>query len=93
MPLQLHVHQIPPVSRPVFQPPFFEVVQAEPDPPRTKPAGALFGGALVEDDLRSGRLVRPLKESVPLEYAYYIVHAAARPQRPQGKAFKEWLLV
>ena len=53
---------------------------------------ALFGGVLVETDLRCGRLVRPLKESLALDCAYHIVHTHNRAEWPRVKLFKAWLL-
>ena len=53
---------------------------------------ALFGSVLVQDDLRSRRLVRPFEEAVPMDYSYYVVHARAGAERARVKVFKEWLL-
>jgi len=53
---------------------------------------ALARSVLARPDLEAGRLVRPVPESVPAEYAYYIVHPAGVPLTRALAAFREWLL-
>jgi len=53
---------------------------------------ALARGALAQDDLNSGNLVRPFKLSLPVEYAYYLVCPEASADRPKVVAFRNWLL-
>jgi len=53
---------------------------------------ALGRSALVADDLASGRLVRPFKLSLPAGFAYYVVCPPHALQRPNIKAFRDWLL-
>jgi LysR family glycine cleavage system transcriptional activator len=48
--------------------------------------------ALAGPDLASGRLVAPLKISLPLKFAYYIVSGADTAERPDVIAFRNWLL-
>lgn len=48
--------------------------------------------ALAAADLASGRLVAPLKLSLPLKFAYYIVSGADTADRPDVVAFRTWLL-
>jgi len=43
-------------------------------------------------DLASGRLVAPLKISLPLKFAYYIVSGTDTADRPDVVAFRTWLL-
>jgi LysR family glycine cleavage system transcriptional activator len=53
---------------------------------------ALARGALAADDLAAGRLVRPFKLSLPVEFAYYIVCPETTADRPKVAAFRQWLL-
>lgn len=53
---------------------------------------ALIGSVIAEDDLKAGRLVRPLEETIPLTFAYYFVCAKSKAQLPRVVAFREWLL-
>ena len=53
--------------------------------------GVVLGrSALVADDLRAGRLVRPFSTSCP-QIAYYVAYPAQTPQRPKVRAFRDWL--
>lgn len=52
---------------------------------------ALARSVLARPDLEAGRLVRPVPESVPAEYAYYIVHPAGVPVTGALAAFRDWL--
>jgi LysR family transcriptional regulator, glycine cleavage system transcriptional activator len=55
--------------------------------------GVVLGrSALVADDLRAGRLVRPFKLSLPADLAYYIVYPTQAAERPKIQAFRDWLL-
>lgn len=47
--------------------------------------------SLVRDHLRTGRLVRPLKTSLPADYAYFTVTTEAGAQRPRVRVFLDWL--
>ena len=42
--------------------------------------------------LASGRLRRLPGPELPSRYAYYVVHPAHRPLRPEARAFADWLL-
>ncbi len=53
---------------------------------------ALGRTALVERDLAAGRLVAPFDISLPIEAAYYVVAPEQTADRPQIKAFREWLI-
>lgn len=53
---------------------------------------ALGTSVLVDDDQVTGRLIRPLAESVKSPYAYYLVCPEATRSRPKIKAFWDWAL-
>ncbi len=54
---------------------------------------ALARSVLAGDELEAGTLVRPFgDQSVPAEYAYYIVCPEDTANLPKIKAFREWLL-
>jgi LysR family glycine cleavage system transcriptional activator len=53
---------------------------------------ALGRGALVADDLATGRLVRPFALSLPASFAYYVVYPPRALHRPNVKAFRDWLM-
>ncbi|MEM7225999.1 MAG: transcriptional regulator GcvA [Pseudomonadota bacterium] len=53
---------------------------------------ALARSALAALDLAAGRLVRPLNEAVPAEFAYWIVCPKARAELPKIRRFTKWLL-
>jgi len=53
---------------------------------------ALGRTSLVAAELRDGRLVRPIGEAQPFEYAYYVIHRPQRASEPGIAAFREWLL-
>jgi LysR family glycine cleavage system transcriptional activator len=53
---------------------------------------ALGRSALVADDLAAGRLVRPFQLSLPAGFAYYLVYPPRALQRPNVKAFRDWLM-
>ncbi len=52
---------------------------------------ALARSALVEDDLKAQRLVRPFELSLPVEFAYYVVYPEEHLHRPKVKALRDWL--
>jgi LysR family transcriptional regulator, glycine cleavage system transcriptional activator len=55
--------------------------------------GVVLGrSALVADDLRAGRLVRPFSMSLPADLAYYVAYPAQTAQRPKVQAFRDWLV-
>jgi LysR family glycine cleavage system transcriptional activator len=55
--------------------------------------GVVLGrSALVADDLAAGRLVRPFELSLPADFAYYVVYPPRVLQRPDVKAFRDWLI-
>ena len=55
--------------------------------------GVLLGrSVLVADALAEGRLVRPVRASMPSDFAYYVVHPARRPLSPGADALRAWLL-
>jgi LysR family transcriptional regulator, glycine cleavage system transcriptional activator len=53
---------------------------------------ALARSALVTLDLAAGRLLRPLPQSLPADFAYWIVAPMATAGRPVLRRFREWLL-
>ncbi len=52
---------------------------------------ALASGLLVADDLRGGRLTRPLDVGIPSDFAYYVVRPPARPATRYLRVFQNWL--
>jgi LysR family transcriptional regulator, glycine cleavage system transcriptional activator len=55
--------------------------------------GVVLGrSALIADELAAGRLVRPFALSLPADFAYYAVYPPRVLQRPNVKAFRDWLL-
>jgi LysR family transcriptional regulator, glycine cleavage system transcriptional activator len=55
--------------------------------------GVVLGrSALVADDLRAGRLVKPFTLSLPSDLAYYVVCPTQTAERPKVRAFRDWLL-
>lgn len=54
--------------------------------------GVVLGrSALVADDLKAGRLVKPFSVSLPADLAYYVAYPAQTSQRPKVQAFRDWL--
>jgi LysR family glycine cleavage system transcriptional activator len=53
---------------------------------------ALSAGALVEDDIAAGRLVRPFDIFLPTDFGYYLVMPPERADRPKIAAFRRWIL-
>ena len=54
--------------------------------------GVVLGrSALVGDDLRAGRLVRPFSMGLPADLAYYVAYPVQTAQRPKVRAFRDWL--
>ena len=57
-------------------------------------AGAGVGlavGTIAHDDLASGRLVRPIPESIELGNGYWLLLDTAAADRPEVQAFRAWL--
>jgi LysR family transcriptional regulator, glycine cleavage system transcriptional activator len=52
---------------------------------------ALVRNTYADDDLRSGRLVRPISIQWPTNFAYYAVSTAQALQRPAVAHFRDWL--
>ena len=52
---------------------------------------ALAADVLVADDLAAGRLVRPFKLSVPVDFGYYIVCPEEKAKERKVAAFAAWL--
>jgi LysR family glycine cleavage system transcriptional activator len=52
---------------------------------------ALARTLLADDELRSGRLVRPFAQEIPMEHAYWIAAPPERMGRPKVRAFRDWL--
>lgn len=52
---------------------------------------ALGRTTLVEDYLLKGRLIRPLHDARPADYAYHIVTSQAGSKKPRVQAFINWL--
>ncbi len=53
---------------------------------------ALARSALAALDLADGRLVRPLADAIPADFAYWIVCPPATAERPKIARFRDWLL-
>lgn len=53
---------------------------------------ALIGSVVAEDDLKAGRLIRPLDHTIPMEFAYYFVCTKAKARQPRVQSFRTWLL-
>lgn len=54
---------------------------------------ALIASALIADDLKSGRLIRPFPDEVnqQTQFCYYLVYPESHLQRPKVIAFKNWV--
>jgi len=52
---------------------------------------ALGRQQMTDEDLESGRLVRPFDISVPVDYAHYLVYPQGALARPKVKAFRDWV--
>ena len=53
---------------------------------------ALARSVLADDEIASGRLVRPFDVDVPAEFAYYLAYPEESAGRPDVAAFREWIL-
>ena len=53
---------------------------------------ALAKSTLALADLEAGRLVAPFEGATPSNFAYYVVHPAAKARMKAVKAFKSWLI-
>jgi LysR family glycine cleavage system transcriptional activator len=53
---------------------------------------ALGRTSLVDNMLKSGRLVAPLEKTVATDEAFYLVYTTAKLISPEVKAFRDWLL-
>jgi len=55
---------------------------------------ALASGALVADDIRAGRLVRPFPRSISeaTTFCYYLVYPEAKAPDPRVMAFRDWII-
>lgn len=53
---------------------------------------ALARHAIVESDIQSGLLRRLFDISIPCPVSYYLVYPASSMDKPQVRAFREWLL-
>ncbi|WND01523.1 transcriptional regulator GcvA [Temperatibacter marinus] len=54
---------------------------------------ALARSAIAEEDIKAGRLVRPLSHDTPVNFAHYIVCPETHLQRPQVQKFIDWLRI
>ena len=52
---------------------------------------ALAKSTLADADIDSGRLVKPFDLTLPVRFAYYVVHPPAKGLLPKVRQFKEWL--
>ena len=52
----------------------------------------LARSALVAEDLRQGRLVKPFALTLSAETAYYVVYPPRALERPKVRAFRDWVL-
>ncbi len=56
-------------------------------------AGLALGRTnLVDEMVKSGRLVVPLDQKMATEEAFYLVYASSKLNHPQAAAFRDWLL-
>lgn len=53
---------------------------------------ALIASLLAERELQQGLLVKAFDLALPIDFAYYLVHTAARGELPRVKAFKKWII-
>ena len=53
---------------------------------------AIAQRALIEEDLKAGRLVAPLPQQVRTQGAYYLALQPNRPKAPRVAAFETWLM-
>ena len=53
---------------------------------------ALARSVLADDEIASGRLVRPFDVDVPAEFAYYLAYPEESADQPNVAAFREWIL-
>ena len=54
---------------------------------------ALVGSITVSDELKSGELVKPFKDSdIPLSLSYYFVYSNTKARLSRVKIFRQWLL-
>ncbi len=53
---------------------------------------AIGHSVLAQTDLRSGRLVRPFEQRLPLDEGYFLVTPGQTADRPKVAAFRQWLL-
>ncbi len=53
---------------------------------------ALARSALASLDLSAGRLIRPVSDEVPAEFAYWIVCPKPTADQPKIRRFRQWLL-
>jgi len=53
---------------------------------------ALGRSVLVEDDLAAGRLIRPFSITLPLRYAYFVVHPKKLPKESKVPVLRRWLV-
>ena len=53
---------------------------------------ALARSVLADDEIASGRLVRPFDVDVPAEFAYYLAYPEESAGRTDVAAFREWIL-
>jgi LysR family glycine cleavage system transcriptional activator len=61
------------------------------DAARTGRGVMLANTTIAHDELSSGRLVRPVAESLRVEEAYWLLTARAACDRPEVSAFRDWL--
>lgn len=53
---------------------------------------ALARSVFAAEDLAAGRLVRPFAETLPVDFAIYVVIPPALVSMPKVKAFRDWLI-
>lgn len=53
---------------------------------------ALGSDVLADEDLQSGKLIRPFPDGVPSEHAYWFVCPPAALDRPKVAFFRDWIL-
>jgi LysR family glycine cleavage system transcriptional activator len=52
---------------------------------------ALARSVIVAEDLREGRLARPLRPTCPTNFSYYLIYPAGLPLSRSASAFCHWL--
>lgn len=85
--LSAALHDIDPIAGPQFNEPELAIQAAI-----NSQGVALAKNILVEDDLAAGRLIRPFKLSLDLNFGYSLIYPGESAALPKVQAFKNWIL-